>query len=296
MGPVQHYLDSEGTPMRRLHLQYGPIDLVLGVDCADPAICQKAHALACQRFDGLLEQLVDELPILRRAADLIDHSVTGPVAKRMIQAVAPFKDDVFVTPMAAVAGSVADDILFAMTSQLQLDRAYVNNGGDIALHLSPNARFTSQIIRLDGRTLGNIEINANDNIGGIATSGQQGRSLSMGIADSVTVLASNAAMADVAATLICNAADLPCHPNIHRAKASDLVDDTDLGHRLVVRHVGALSACDIETALGYGRDVAQRFVSCGLIQSAALFLKDNNCVVGQNLFAHDEIKKEVLYA
>ena len=296
MGPVQHYLDKAGTPMRRLHLQYGPIDLVLAVDCDDLAICQKAHALACQKFDGLLEQLVDELPILRTAADQRDHSVTGPVAKRMIQAVAPFKDDVFVTPMAAVAGSVADEILFAMTSQLQLDRAYVNNGGDIALHLSANVRFTSQMMGLDGRTLGNIEINAPNKIGGIATSGQQGRSLSMGIADSVTVLASNAAMADVAATLICNAVDLPCHANIHRAKASDLVDDTDLGHRLVVRHVGALSACDIETALGYGRDVAQRFVSCGLIQSAALFLKDNNCVVGQNLFAHDEIKKEALYA
>ena len=39
----------------------------------------------------------------------------------------------FITPMVAVAGSVADYILDAMGGGL--DRAIVNNGGDIALHL-----------------------------------------------------------------------------------------------------------------------------------------------------------------
>ncbi len=54
----------------------------------------------------------------------------------MHAAVAPFAADHFITPMAAVAGSVAEEILGVMVREARLDRAYVNNGGDIALHLA----------------------------------------------------------------------------------------------------------------------------------------------------------------
>ncbi len=38
--------------------------------------------------------------------------------------------------MAAVAGAVADHILAAMIAGRRLAKAYVNDGGDIALHLT----------------------------------------------------------------------------------------------------------------------------------------------------------------
>ena len=37
-----------------------------------------------------------------------------------------------ITPMAAVAGAVAEAVLAAMTAAAPLTRAYVNDGGDIA--------------------------------------------------------------------------------------------------------------------------------------------------------------------
>ena len=70
---------------------------------------------------------------------------------------------------------------------------------------------------------GSITIDAATDVRGIATSGQGGRSLSRGIATSVTVLAHNAAAADVAATLIANAVDLPGHPALTRVPADDLL-------------------------------------------------------------------------
>ena len=53
----------------------------------------------------------------------------------MHAAVLPYAAEHFITPMAAVAGAVAEEVLGAMMRAAELERAYVNNGGDIALHL-----------------------------------------------------------------------------------------------------------------------------------------------------------------
>ncbi len=118
----------------------------------------------------------------------------------------------------------------------------MNNGGDIALHLTGAETFRLAVAAPDGTDLGRIAIGAGDPVRGIATSGQGGRSLSLGIAEAVTVLARSAAEADVAATLIANAVDLPGHPAIRREKASDVQPDSDLREHLVVTRVGALGS------------------------------------------------------
>ena len=87
---------------------------------------------------------------------------------------------------------------------------------------------------------------------GVATSGWRGRSFSLGIADAVTVLATNAAPADAAATLIANAVDLPGHPAVTRVPARELAPDSDLGDRLVTQGVGPLSPREIAGALEAG--------------------------------------------
>ncbi len=263
----------------RLHLQHGPIDLIIGADARAPEGRKTAFETAARRFDTILDELVSELPLLRRETDAQQPS--GDVALRMHKTTLPFSPEVFVTPMAAVAGAVADEVLAAMVANTNLSRAYVNNGGDIALHLTEGTQYKAEIAGLDGATHGRITIDAAADVRGIATSGQGGRSLSLGIAASVTVLAHNAAAADVAATLIANAVDLPGHPAITRIPAHDLDPDSDLGARLVVTHVGHLSADDVAFALSAGAKAAHAMYDRGLILGAALFLGKDQRIVGE---------------
>lgn len=256
----------------RLHLRHGPIDLILGADGAREA----AFAAAWGRFQTVLEELVTELPLLRQE---VGCPVSGPTARRMVLACLPHRPT-FVTPMAAVAGAVAEEVLTAMLSA-RVTRAYVNNGGDIAFHLTPGASFRMAIAAPDGAPLGRVDVTHDDQARGIATSGMEGRSLSMGIADAVTVLAPSAAMADVAATLIANTVDLPGHPAIRRAPANSLHPDSDLGSRLVTTGRGRLTQAEVSRALDLGAATAEGLISRGLALSVALFLDGQHRLLGQ---------------
>jgi ApbE superfamily uncharacterized protein (UPF0280 family) len=285
-GPTAAYLD--GDQNGRLHLQHGPIDLVIGVDGAislelESVFRAHAFALANRRFKTILEELVGELPLLKSQAYAGGPLPQGATARRMMAAVLPYADTHFITPMAAVAGAVADEVLAAMLAGFPADqrprRIHVNNGGDIALHLEGDADYRIAMAREDGVTLGAFAVHATQPSRGIATSGRGGRSLSMGIADSVTILARNAAEADAAASLVANAVDLPGHPMVVRRRAIDVVDDSDLGERLVVTACGDLSADESDHALSAGAAEAERFIAAGLIHRAGLFLKKRGRIV-----------------
>jgi ApbE superfamily uncharacterized protein (UPF0280 family) len=285
-GPVASYLD--GNTSGRLHLQHGPIDLVIGVDGAislehEAYYRQHAYALAHRRFITILDELVSELPLLKSAAAVDGPDPVGTVARRMMAAVRPYCSEHFITPMAAVAGAVADEVLAAMLAGFPADnrprRIYVNNGGDIAVHLDVGADYRIGIAREDGADLGAFVIAADNSSRGIATSGRGGRSLSMGIADSVTVLASSAAAADAAATIIGNAVDLPGNPSVLRTPANQIKDDSDLGNRLVVTGCGMLLPDEVTQALDAGVAMADTMQSRALIHRAALFLNDQGRIV-----------------
>jgi ApbE superfamily uncharacterized protein (UPF0280 family) len=266
---------------KRLHLQDGPIDLILEASGRQTDV-RAAYDAAARRFTGLLDELCAELTELRKAADPAQTALRGIVARRMHAAVAPFAADCFITPMAAVAGSVAEEILGAMLAAAPLDRAYVNNGGDIALHLAGRGQFTVGLMdRPDAQgVMRTMTIDAGDPVRGIATSGRHGRSFSLGIADAVTVLAKTASQADAAATVIANAVDLPGHPAVLRVPANALQADSDLGGRPVTRDVGVLTENEIEEALAAGRRRAQQLLAAGLIEGAALRLLGETVVVG----------------
>jgi uncharacterized protein len=258
---------------RRLHFHDGPIDLILEAFAA-PSEIEAAYRAAAQRFITVLDELCSELPLLRSAARSDGPRPHGRVAQRMADAVAPYAARCFITPMAAVAGAVAEEILAAMTASASLSRAYVNDGGDIALHLAPGEAFTIGMVeRPESPSLfGTARIAAAQPVRGIATSGWRGRSFSLGIADAVTVLADRSSQADSAATIIANAVDLPGHPAIVRVPACEIAPDNDLGDRLVTRAVGALSPNEIERALSPGHAVADELIREGLIRAAALNL------------------------
>jgi ApbE superfamily uncharacterized protein (UPF0280 family) len=275
------------APDGRRHFHDGPIDLILEAWGTREAIAA-AYAAAAARFQTILDELCADLPRLRAVSGPLPQ---GAVARRMVGAVAPFAAERFLTPMAAVAGAVAETILAAMTQAADLERAYVNNGGDIALHLSDDAEFAvGMVARPDPPSLfGTARVTARDTARGLATSGWRGRSFSLGIADAVTVIARTAAEADAAATLIANAVDLPGHPAVSRAPARSRDPQSDLGERLVTRAVGHLRADEIAKALAAGEREAQPWRARGLIEAAALSLGGDSRVVGA-------VSKEPVYA
>ena len=276
---------------QRWHFQHGPIDLVISAD-GDAAALASAHAAAWQRFEQVLPELVQELPLLRQAVSskATDCPLKGPVARRMWQACRPYAMD-FITPMAAVAGSVAQEII-ACYQRPGIARAWVNNGGDIAMHLTPGQSLKvglyANIARLDVAQLqdqllldGQFSVEAAMPVRGVATSGWRGRSFSMGIADSVTVLARTAAQADAAATVIANAVNVN-DARVQRAPAASLKDDSDLGQRLVTTGVPPLAPALVLQALQAGLATARALQSEGLIDSALLVCQQQALQTSEN--------------
>jgi ApbE superfamily uncharacterized protein (UPF0280 family) len=274
---------AQRLPGGRLHLHHGPIDVVLRGWGTAKDIAAAEHAAAA-RFAGLLEELVTELPELRRDVRQ-GPLLRGAVARRMLAGCAPFAArGVFVTSMAAVAGAVADELLAAMRAAAPgLARAYVNDGGDIAVFVAPGEKLEIGMVGDVGHEApfldGALALTHGDAIGGVATSGRQGRSFSLGIADAVTVLARDAATADAAATLIGNAVDV-ASPAVERRPATDLDPDSDLGDRLVTTAVGPLTPEEVEAALTAGAARAAAWCEAGLIRAAALRLAGRARVVG----------------
>lgn len=268
-------------PGDRLHLNHGPIDVVLKAWGSADAV-RAATRAAARGFPRVLPMLMEEIkelkkPIAKRP------KVKGSIAARMVAAAEPFAD-VFVTPMAAVAGSVAEALLEVMVKAGPVEKAYVNDGGDIAIHLTPGQSLTlgvagdfsgGKIPKLNGSIVLTHELGQF----GIATSGAQGRSFSLGIADSVTVVAKTAAIADVAATLIANAVNVESK-KIEREPASELDPDTDLGKLLVTTEVGKLTAAEKATALDNGVKQAEAYLAKGLIAGAVLMLQGECRIVG----------------
>ena len=328
---------------KRLHLQQGPIDLVIDAD-GDEAEVALAFEQAMRAFEPVLTDLVAELEVLRkvlaphsstvmrgldprthafgeqvcqkanflssasssndqssapedkcrqdvgtrvkhghdgRGVQFYDPNKSNPVANIMTSAAANFAAH-NVSPMIAVAGSVADYILDKMLAGRTLNRVYVNNGGDISLYLNDGHSFDIGIVdRVDAPEISaTAHITSNDTVRGVATSGWGGRSFSLGVADAVTVLAPTAALADAAATLIANEVDPgPCF-EISRTPAHDLDPDSDLGARLVTTDVQPLSARQKDLALQRGQDLARTFVRDGLITAAALSLQGSTRMAG----------------
>ena len=271
-------------PDGRRHLQHGPIDLIVEAE-GDRAVVEGAHEAAWLRFTTILDELVMELPLLKRPLRKEAQGPAGAVARRMATACMPHSDR-YITPMAAVAGAVADELIECYRRD-GIRRAWVNNGGDIALHLAAGeiARIGlfADLARFDPRHAsaidGRFAVTHDSPVRGIATSGWRGRSFSLGIADSVTVLARCAADADAAATMIANAVDVD-DPRIVRRPASTRKDDSDLGDLLVTVDVPPLRADLVREALRAGLRCAEALRDGGLIDACALVCQGTLATTG----------------
>ena len=255
----------------RLFLQHGPINIVLEAFGDDKKL---AYWNAKKYFETLLDQLVLDLALLKKEV-VFNRKFNNKISQSMQDATERFTPS-FITPMAAVAGSIADNILRVVVNGTNLEKAYVNNGGDVSFYLNENQTMKSSLSAIPNMV---AEIKYKDKSRGIATSGWRGKSFSRGIADSVTVLADNAAVADAAATMIGNSVDIYNHPKIKKKPANKIYEDSDLNDLLITVQVGNLTKVEIKEALKNGYQTALQYVQEDLINTALIQLSEFFCIV-----------------
>lgn len=263
----------------RLQLQQGPINLVIKAYGPEAAV-QAAYQAAIAYFPSILSGLVPNLHILKSPVTGNETAEASVAGNRMIKIASSFSE-CFVTPMASVAGAVADEILSILVKTPELDKIFVNNGGDIAIYLAGAEKIDIGVVPSLRLAVpeAKLELCAADGIGGVATSGWDGHSHSLGIADAVTVLAEDAATADMAATLIANKVDTQCNA-IGRTPACELDDTSDLGGRMVTTNVGKLSETNIKAALQNGLDYANFLIKANRIKAVLIALQGSWAVAG----------------
>jgi len=271
-----------------LYLHHGPIDIIAHVDGPEE-IRNDLYECAKKRFSTVLEELVSELDLLKLPWSEVHREPKGRIARKMFNAVRGSR--AFITPMAAVAGAVAEEILETMLNQAKSEvsylekirRMYVNNGGDISFWLNYGSAFTIGVVDNPQRPEMNTKVCLpyESPVRGLATSGWRGRSQSLGIADTVTVLASSSACADAAATLIANSVNIE-HPGIIRKPACDVKDDSDLGMHPVTVKVPFLHQKEVSQALQNGAESAKALIRKNKIQSAYLSMQKQTLVIENN--------------
>ncbi len=159
---------------------------------------ETAHSIRLHR--SRIEHYIEQHPSFLTSLEPLPFDASAPaIVQTMMQAAQTAQ----VGPMAAVAGAVAEAVgkdLLALSPEV-----IIENGGDIFIHslTTRNIGIYAGKSPFSGKIA--LEIVADDTPCGICTSsGTVGHSLSFGKADAVIVLAASAALADAAATAICN--------------------------------------------------------------------------------------------
>jgi len=237
-----------------MFLEIGPASLVIiGEKDGEPYEFQKEKLV--QKVKSILGEIREYLPVLKQKAYKIKNTKHMPdVPRKMVEAVKAI-DEASLTPMAAVAGSVADGIKKFLRNE-GLDLVSVNNGGDISIFNKKGRGLKIDIGDILTGKSSPYMLNIEQLIDfGLATSGFGGRSFTLGLADSVTVIAATGAVADAAATFICNCTNTESD-QVVRQKAAEVDPLTDIPDEKVTIRIGKLYEEDIFNALENGLNVA----------------------------------------
>ncbi|WP_457556697.1 UPF0280 family protein [Candidatus Harpocratesius sp.] len=110
-----------------------------------------------------------------------------------------------VGPMAAVAGAIADRMVSVMIQNPGTNIAVVENGGEISINSKEDIIISLMVLSTSLKSKLGFRYKGGSKPIGVATSSATfGHAESFGEADAVVVFAANAALADAAATFICN--------------------------------------------------------------------------------------------
>ncbi len=268
-------------PDGRVFVDYGPASMVITARRQGEPFPEAAEA-AFPLIESALAEIAQALPVLRRAGG--DYSRLEGLPRVMAEAVLAAGEPTL-TPMAAVAGTVADavaDWIFAQGA----DVVAVNNGGDVALRLGPGQSLRMGILpELEGGISQVVTLQAEDGVGGVCTSGLGGRSLTRGIARAVTVFSRRCALADACATHLANCSYV-ASPRVHICLAGELEPESDIAGLTVVTGVDSLEEHEVRQGLEQVRREALRQLERGNLLFAAADIQ------GRRLWVPEDGKTE----
>jgi hypothetical protein len=203
-----------------------------------------------------------------------------PIPRVMVESVMATRER-DLTPMAAVAGSIADAVADWLFNR-GMSRVIVNNGGDIAIRLAENetARVGIRPHIQHAYVSHVVELSSCHPSWGVNTSGLGGRSLTRGIASAVTSFAKTSALADATATAIANACFVR-DDAIVQAMAQTIDPYTDIPGVPVTVKVGHLKTNRITQAMEKALNKAEHYIELGLIQGALISM-DKDLVLTRN--------------
>jgi ApbE superfamily uncharacterized protein (UPF0280 family) len=244
----------------------GPMRLVISAGIGKVHQPEMALRAAAESF-GFLERIAQHRKFLGRHFLECRGEIKDPLVLKMIGSVVMIGDE-DLTPMAAVAGSIADEVADFLFER-GMTKVVVDNGGDVAIRADREAPITvgirpdvtdravDHVIGLDPRLRSH----------GVATSGLGGRSLTRGIASAATVIARTASLADAAATAVANASFLE-DAQVWRRPADEIDPYTDIPGLDITVKVGALSEDQKTRALSKAIERAEDLVRRELILGA----------------------------
>lgn len=254
-----------------MFLEIGPASLVIqGTKSGSPWQCEEKRVV--EKVKLIMAQIADLLPVLKQRAYRITNTRYMPyVPKMMVEAVKSV-DESTLTPMAAVAGAVADALKEFLNHE-GIETLSVNNGGDISVFNSTDRTLTIDIgdIRNSKGPQRMLSVRGLTDYG-VATSGLGGRSLTLGLADTVTVVAPTAALADAAATFVCNHTNT-MSDKVRRIRAVEVDPLTDIPDEMVTIQVNQLTREDRNKALQNGLTVASNLQKSRLIYGSVIVLQ-----------------------
>ncbi len=227
---------------------------------------------AAEKAIGFLEEVALVKGSLAAPSAVCTEPQPGTLAHTMWNATRLIGDP-DLTPMAAVAGTIADATA-AFLDRLGMTRVLVNNGGDLAIRLKGDEQvFVGIRPDVRGTALSHrIRVTPETGIRGVATSGMGGRSFTRGVASAATALSGETAYADAAATALGNATYVQ-DASVLRKPADSLFPDTDLKGVDVTVSVGQLSEAAVSRALDQGITKADELVDREVIWGACLFVQ-----------------------
>ncbi len=258
-------------------LECGPMRLIMhGVSNGQkrPDVCAKA----ANQIIRYLDEVAGNWSELKKPHRTCRQNLAG-LPHIMLEAVSKIGDE-DLTPMAAVAGTIADaaaDLLF----KENLTKVLINNGGDVAVRLAQGESVTIGLRPeiTSPEITHSITFTAEAGIGGICTSGFGGRSFTRGCASAATVFAASAAIADAAATAIANSVNVESQA-INRAPAETLDPASDLVGILVTTSVGELTDSEINSSLDNGLTKAEALIQQFDVLGVFLALKGRHRFLG----------------
>ena len=256
----------------KLFIENGPTNIIAEAFSLEKI---KIYNLICEYSSKFLKDLSLEIRTLKKPTSY-ENEFVSEIANTMFDSTKLFLPN-FITPMASVAGSISELLLLKVLEKFKVNKMYINNGGDISLYIAKNEKFNFSV---GGETSFVVEYADTDGLGGIATSGWKGRSFSMGIADSVTVIAEKASIADAAATIICNHIDLKNSKKIKKTIANNLYEDTDLNNKLITVSVENLTETEIRQAISMGKIISEYYISKNFIKAVIINLQNNILILG----------------